>query len=40
MPGSVLDTPQHFRVCLTASDDMIERALPAFQDAAARLVAA
>jgi aspartate aminotransferase len=40
MPGSVLDTPQHFRVCLTASDDMVERALPAFQDAAARLVAA
>jgi aspartate aminotransferase len=40
MPGRVLDTPQHFRVCLTATDAMIERALPAFQDAAARLAAA
>jgi aspartate aminotransferase len=40
MPGSVLDTPQHFRVCLTATDAMIERALPAFQHAAERLAAA
>ena len=39
-PGRVLDTPQHFRICLTATDAMIERALPAFQDAAARLAAA
>ena len=39
MPGSVLDTPQHFRLCLTATDDMVERALPAFRDAAARLAA-
>ncbi|HEY9539983.1 MAG TPA: aminotransferase class I/II-fold pyridoxal phosphate-dependent enzyme [Kiloniellaceae bacterium] len=40
MPGRVLATPQHFRVCLTATDAMIERALPAFQAAAQRLAAA
>lgn len=34
MPGRVLSTPEHFRVCLTATDEMVERALPAFQDAA------
>jgi len=39
MPGRVLSTPQHFRVCLTATDEMVERALPAFQDAARRLAA-
>jgi len=40
MPGSVLATPEHFRVCLTATDEMVERALPAFHDAAAQLKAA
>lgn len=39
MPGRVLDTPQHFRVCLTATDGMIERALPAFREAAQRQAA-
>jgi len=39
MPGRVLDTPEYFRVCLTATDDMVERALPAFRDAAAKLAA-
>lgn len=40
MPGSVLQTPDYFRVCLTATDAMVERALPAFKEAAARLAAA
>ncbi|MPZ11087.1 MAG: aminotransferase class I/II-fold pyridoxal phosphate-dependent enzyme [Kiloniellaceae bacterium] len=40
MPGSVLQTPQYFRLCLTASDDMVERALPAFEAAAAQLTPA
>lgn len=35
MPGSVLDTPDYFRLSLTATDDMVERSLPAFRDAAA-----
>ncbi|MGF1591925.1 MAG: aminotransferase class I/II-fold pyridoxal phosphate-dependent enzyme [Kiloniellaceae bacterium] len=39
MPGRVLQTPQYFRVCLTATDDMVERALPAFQDVARRQAA-
>ncbi|HMA15986.1 MAG TPA: aminotransferase class I/II-fold pyridoxal phosphate-dependent enzyme [Kiloniellaceae bacterium] len=39
MPGRVLSTPEHFRVCLTATDAMVEQALPAFQDAARRLAA-
>lgn len=39
MPGRVLSTPEHFRVCLTATDEMIERALPAFRDAARRQAA-
>ena len=35
VPGSSLSTPAYFRVCLTANDDMIERSLPAFEEAAA-----
>jgi len=31
MPGSVFDRPTDFRVCLTATDEMIENALPFFQ---------
>ncbi len=31
MPGSILNAPNHFRISLTASDDMVERALPAFK---------
>jgi aspartate aminotransferase len=30
MPGRLLGAPAHLRISLTASDDMIERALPAF----------
>jgi aspartate aminotransferase len=30
MPGSVLELPGYFRLSLTASDDMVERSLPAF----------
>ena len=31
MPGTIFDRPTDFRVCLTATDEMIEKALPAFQ---------
>jgi aspartate aminotransferase len=34
MPGTIFDRPTDFRVCLTATDEMIENALPAFQAAA------
>jgi len=34
MPGSIMNTPDHFRISLTASDAMVERALPAFAHAA------
>lgn len=30
MPGTILNAPNHLRICLTASDEMVERALPAF----------
>ena len=30
MPGSIMNAPGYFRICLTASDAMVERALPAF----------
>jgi aspartate aminotransferase len=30
MPGSIMNAPGHFRMSLTASDEMIERALPVF----------
>lgn len=33
MPGSVFDRPTDFRICLTATDIMIENALPFFQAA-------
>ena len=33
MPGQVLELPGYFRLSLTASDDMVERALPAFRAA-------
>ncbi len=36
MPGGLMNAPSHFRISLTASDDMVARALPAF----ARLAAA
>ena len=34
MPGSLMNASQYFRVSLTASDEMISRALPAFEKAA------
>jgi aspartate aminotransferase len=33
MPGSIMNAPDHFRISLTASDWMVERALPAFSEA-------
>ena len=33
MPGSIMNAPNHFRISLTASDAMVERALPAFASA-------
>ena len=33
MPGSIMSAPRHFRISLTASDAMVERALPAFAEA-------
>ena len=37
MPGTIFDRPTDFRVCLTATDEMIENALPAFQTTADRI---
>lgn len=34
MPGILFDRPRHFRISLTATAEMIERALPVFRDAA------
>jgi aspartate aminotransferase len=34
MPGSIMNAPRHFRISLTASDEMVERALPAFAEIA------
>lgn len=31
LPGPVMNAPDHFRICLTATDAMVERALPAFK---------
>jgi aspartate aminotransferase len=30
MPGTIFETPGYFRICLTATDEMCERALPGF----------
>jgi aspartate/methionine/tyrosine aminotransferase len=35
MPGTLFERPRHFRISLTASLEMVDRALPAFRDAAA-----
>ncbi|MGA7733074.1 MAG: aminotransferase class I/II-fold pyridoxal phosphate-dependent enzyme [Chloroflexia bacterium] len=35
LPGEIVEAPGHFRISLTASDDMIERALPGFAAALA-----
>lgn len=34
MPGTLFDRPEEFRICLTATAEMIEASLPAFQAAA------
>ncbi len=34
MPGSIMNQPDYFRISLTASDRMVERALPAFAEIA------
>lgn len=39
MPGEVLEAPGHFRICLTASQDMIERSLPVFAEVGSELLA-
>jgi aspartate aminotransferase len=33
MPGSIMNAPDYFRISLTASDWMVDRALPAFAEA-------
>jgi aspartate aminotransferase len=37
MPGTIFETPGFFRICLTATDEMCERALPGFAAAIARV---
>jgi aspartate aminotransferase len=32
MPGTIMNAPGHFRISLTASDEMVTRALPAFAE--------
>lgn len=32
-PGALFEMPGYFRISLTANDDMVERALPAFEAA-------
>jgi aspartate aminotransferase len=39
MPGTVFETPGFFRICLTATDEMCERALPVFAAAIDQSVA-
>jgi aspartate aminotransferase len=36
LPGSIMNAPAHLRISLTASDQMVERALPAFAAIGAR----
>lgn len=38
MPGTIFDRPTDFRLCLTATDQMIEAALPAFQAVAEEMI--
>ena len=37
MPGAILGSPGHFRISLTASDQMVEKALPALSTVSAEL---
>jgi aspartate aminotransferase len=34
LPGSMMNAPGYFRISLTASDEMVKRALPAFTEVA------
>jgi aspartate aminotransferase len=34
LPGTMMNAPSYFRISLTASDEMVERALPAFTEVA------
>jgi aspartate aminotransferase len=36
LPGTVFETPGYFRISLTATEEMIERSIPAFADAIAQ----
>ena len=38
LPGSTFEMPRHFRISVTASDEMIERALPVFASAIAMIL--
>jgi aspartate aminotransferase len=38
-PGTIFETPGFFRICLTATDEMCERALPSFAAAIGQTVA-
>jgi aspartate aminotransferase len=33
MPGTMFELPGHFRISITATDDMVDRALPVFERA-------
>jgi aspartate aminotransferase len=39
-PGTIFETPGFFRICLTATDEMCERALPGFAAAIGQTVTA
>jgi len=39
LPGSAVDMPGYFRISLTATDAMIDRALPVFAEVMSRLTA-
>ena len=36
MPGRIMNTPGYFRISLTASDEMLQRSLPAFREVGKR----
>ena len=40
LPGSIMNTTNYFRISLTASDSMVERALPAFREEPRDLISA
>jgi aspartate aminotransferase len=33
LPGQVIELPGYFRICLTATDEMVEQSLPIFAHA-------